>query len=78
MMKHSFLNRLRERKHLVLLLTLVSTIVVQPLARGFLAGLIIYDVLHTLVVVTVFFIVFQRRRDRLVSLLIGLPVFAGG
>jgi hypothetical protein len=53
-MKYSFLNRLRERRHLVLLLTLVSTIVMQPLARGFLAGLIIYDVLRTLIVFTVF------------------------
>ena len=77
-MKHSFLHRLRERKHLVLLLTLVSTIVVQPLARGFLAGLVLYDVLRTLLVLTVFFIVFQRGRDRLVSLVIGLPVLAGG
>jgi voltage-gated potassium channel len=66
------------RKHLVLLLTLVLTIVVQPLARGFLAGLIIYDVLRTLIVFTVFFIVFQRRRDRLVSMVIGLPVLVGG
>jgi voltage-gated potassium channel len=77
-MKQSFLNRLRERRHLVLLLTLVSTIVAQPLAREFLAGLIIYDVLRTLVVLIVFFIVFQRRRDRLVSMVIGLPVLAGG
>jgi hypothetical protein len=76
-MKHSFLNRLRQRKHLVLLLTLVSTIVVQPLAPRFLAGLVIYDVMRSLVVLTVFFIVFQRGCDRLVALVIGLPVFAG-
>ena len=76
-MKHSSLDRLRQRKHLVLLLTLVSTIVVQPLARRFLAGLVIYDGLRTLVVLTVLFIVFQRRRNRLVALVIGLPVLAG-
>jgi Ion channel len=76
-MKHSFLNRLRQRKHLVLLLTLVSTIVVQPLAPRFLAGLVVYDVMRSLVVLTVFFIVFQRGRDRLVALVIGMPVFAG-
>jgi Ion channel len=77
-MKESFLGRLRERRHLVLLLTLVLTILVQPLARGFLAGLIVYDVLRTLVVLIVFFIVFKRRRDRLVSMVIVLPVLGGG
>ena len=45
-MRNAFLNRLRERKYLVLLLTMVSTIVVQPLAHGFLAGVIIYEVLR--------------------------------
>jgi hypothetical protein len=75
-MKNAFWNRLRERKYLVLLLTMASTIVVQPLAHGFLAGLIISEVLRNLVVVTVLFIVFQRRHVRLVSLLIGLPVMA--
>jgi voltage-gated potassium channel len=77
-MKQSFLNRLRERRHLVLLLMLVSTIVVPPLARGYLAGAIIFDVLRTLVVLIVFFIIFQRRLDRVVSMVIGLPVLAGG
>jgi hypothetical protein len=62
----------------VLLLALVSTIVVQPLARGFLAGLVLYDVLRTLVVLIVFFIVFQQRGERLVSMVIGLPVLVGG
>src|SRR5215475_13655627 len=76
-MRHSFLSSLRERRHLVLLLTLVSTIVVHPLAREFLAGLLIYDVMRTLVVLTVFFIVFQRGRDRFVALVIGWPVLCG-
>ena len=75
-MRNAFWNRLRERKYLMLLLTVASTIVVQPLAHGFLAGLIIYEVLRNLLVVTVLFIVFQRRHVRLVSLLIGLPVMA--
>ena len=75
-MRNAFWNRLRERKYLVLLLTMASTIVVQPFAHGFMAGLIIYEVLRNLVVVTVLFIVFQRRHVRLVSLLIGLPVMA--
>src|SRR5262245_56178085 len=43
-MRNAFWNRLRERKYLVLLLTVASTIVVQPLAHGFLAGLILYEV----------------------------------
>jgi voltage-gated potassium channel len=73
-MKNAFLNRLQARKYLVLLLTMVATIVVQPLAQGFLGGLLISDVLRNLLVVTVLFIVFQRRHVRLMSLLIGLPV----
>ena len=75
-MRNAFWNRLSERKYLVLLLTLASTIVVQPLVQEFLAGLIFYEALRTLLVVTVLFIVFQRRHVRLVSLLIGLPVMA--
>src|SRR5215475_14740881 len=75
-MWHSFLNRLRERKYLILLLTLLATIVVQPLAHGFLAGVMISNVLRSLLVVTIFFIVFQRRHVRLLALLIGLPVLA--
>jgi hypothetical protein len=77
-MQQTFLNRLRERRYLVLLLALVLTIVVQPLAREFLAGLMIYDVLRTLVVLIVFFIIFQRRIGRFLSVAIGLPVLVGG
>ena len=47
-MWHSFLNRLREQKYLILLLTLVAAIVVQPLAHGFLAGVMISNVLHSI------------------------------
>jgi hypothetical protein len=77
-MKQLFLNRLRERRYLVLLLTLVLAIVVQPFARWFLVGVIIYDVLRAMVVLIVFFIVFQQRRDRLVSMVIGLLALACG
>jgi hypothetical protein len=49
---------------------------VQPVAHGFLAGMLISNVLRSLLVVTVLFIVFQRRHVRLVFLLIGLPVLA--
>ena len=70
------LEQTEARKYLVLLLTVASTIVVQPLAHGFLAGLMFSDVLRNLLVVTVLFVVFQRRHVRLVSLLIGLPVMA--
>jgi hypothetical protein len=75
-MRQAYLNRLRQRKYLILLMTLVATIVVQPLPHGFLAGQMISTVLRSLVVVTVLFIVFQRRHVRLVLLLIGLPVVA--
>jgi hypothetical protein len=68
---------LRERKHLVLLLTVGLMLVVQPLAHGFLVGLILFDVLVMLLVLAVFLIVFQRRRERLLSLVIALPALVG-
>src|SRR6516164_4579182 len=64
---------LRERKHLVLLLVLVVGLVLQPLAHGWLFGLVFYDVLLTLLLLTVFLIVFERRRERLVALVIAVP-----
>ncbi len=75
-MKNAFSNRLEKRKYLVLLLTMVATIVMQPLAHGFLGGLVISEALRNLLVFTVLFIVFQRTYVRLVSVLIGLPVMA--
>src|SRR5262245_59519296 len=58
---------LQERKYLVLLLVLVFTVALQPLAHGLLVGLILYDVGATLVVLVVSLLVFARRRQRFVA-----------
>jgi hypothetical protein len=62
----------RERKHLILLLVGIVFLVIQPLAHGFVAGLILYDILFSLLILVVFFIVFQRWSDRSVSLVLAL------
>jgi hypothetical protein len=67
---------IRERKYLVLLLLLVFVLAMQPLAHGFLVGLVLFDVLASLIVLSVFLIVFERRQERLVALLIALPAVA--
>jgi len=67
------MSGLRERKHLVLLLVVALGLVLQPLAHGWLLGLVFYDVLLTLLLLTVFLIVFERRRERLVALVIAVP-----
>jgi hypothetical protein len=71
-----FMKALRERKYLVLLLLLVFLLAVQPLAHGLLLGMVLYDVLASLILLSVFIIVFERRQERLVALLIALPAVA--
>jgi hypothetical protein len=67
---------LRENKHLVLVAVLLVALVVQPLAHGVVAGLILYDVLFGLMLVSVFLITFESRRQRLGALALGLPGLA--
>jgi hypothetical protein len=67
------MSGLRERRHLVLLLLLVVGLVLQPLAHGWLFGLVFYDVLLTLLLLAVFLVVFERRWERLVALGIAVP-----
>jgi hypothetical protein len=67
---------LRERKYLVLFLTAVLLLAVQPLAHGFFAGVLLYDALLTLVAGLAFVIAFEQRRQRLVALVAGLTVVA--
>jgi hypothetical protein len=58
------MEALRKRKHLALFLTLVGMLGLQPLAHGYLVGLVLYDVLGSIVLVIVFFIVFEGRVKR--------------
>jgi voltage-gated potassium channel len=62
------LQLLRAWKHLALLVSLVGLIFVQPIGQSGTVGLIISDVLLTIVVFIVFFVVFERRSTRAVAL----------
>jgi hypothetical protein len=64
---------LREHRHLVLLLVLVLTLLAHPLVGGGLVGLIVYDVSMTLGLLTVFFIIFERKWERLAALAFVAP-----
>jgi hypothetical protein len=67
------MKRLRERKHLVLLTALLLTVVAQPLAAGPAAGLVVYDALTTLALLTVFVVIFERQWERIVALVLLAP-----
>ena len=67
------LDKVQQRKHLVMLVTLIIMSLAQPVARGFVGGLIVYDILLTIVVLGVFAIVAKRNRDRWVTFAIGMP-----
>src|SRR5262249_17633338 len=72
------MSGLRERRHLVLLLALVVGLVLQPLTHGWLFGLVVYDVLLTLLQPAVFLVVFERRWERLVALVLAAPALVTG
>jgi hypothetical protein len=62
------MKALREHRHLVLFLSLVVLLGFQPLAHGPRAGLIVFDVVATLLVGLIFLFVFERAGPRLVAL----------
>jgi hypothetical protein len=66
---------LRESKNLILLAVLLIALVIQPLAHGLVAGLILSDVLFALTVLSVF-LIFERSRQRLGALAFALPTLA--
>jgi hypothetical protein len=62
------MESLRKRKYLALFLTLVIMLGLQPLAHGFFAGLILFDVLGSIVLVIVFLVIFDGRLLRDIAL----------
>jgi hypothetical protein len=62
------MEALRERKHLVLLLTLVLLLALQPLAHGPRVGEVLCDAVGTLVLLAVFLVVFRSSLHRVVAL----------
>lgn len=68
------LNSLREWKHLTLLVSLLGLILAQPVARSGVVGLIVFDVLITIVTTVIFFVVFERRSTRFAALMLAAPM----
>jgi voltage-gated potassium channel len=68
------LNVLREWKHLTLLVTLLCLIFAQPVAQTGVAGLIVFDVVITIVSAVIFFVVFQRRSTRIAAMALAAPM----
>jgi hypothetical protein len=66
-------RKFHDHKHLVLLITLLIMCVVQPVAHGMLGGLVLFDVLLTLVLLGIFVLFFKQRNERIAALAIAIP-----
>ena len=66
-------DAIQQKKHTVFLLALIIMFLVQPVARGFVGGFIVFDVLITIVLLGVFEVVAKRKHDRWIALAIGIP-----
>lgn len=67
---------LRQR-HLVLLVVLLAMLILQPMSHGWLYGLLIFDFLLGIMTVAVLTIVFERKREQTLALIIALPMMGG-
>jgi len=67
------MTSIREGKYRLLLLAIILALAAQPLASGFLLGLILFDVLVSLAVVAVFLVVFERLQHRLAAVALAVP-----
>ena len=76
-LKPSWRAELRARKHLLLLLVIGGCLVIQPFAHGKLVGLFVYDMLLSVLVLTIINVVFDRRRERIVAFVIGILALVG-
>jgi voltage-gated potassium channel len=66
-------QNLQRHKHLTLLVALVGMSLVQPLARGIVVGLVLFDVFLMLVLLGVFVVVFKRRHERQWAMALAVP-----
>jgi len=65
---------LREWKHLTLLATLLGLIFAQPVARSGMVGTIVFDVLITIAISVIFFVVFDRHSTRIAAIALAAPL----
>ena len=61
------MGRLKERRHLLLLVALVAVLIIQSFAHRLLLGPVASDAMVAVVMTGVFFVVFERPRERLLA-----------
>ena len=71
------LQKYRPWRFLVLLLTLVLLLVIQPMVHGFAVRGLTFDVLYSLVLGAAILSLCEHRRPRMAALLLGVPAFLG-
>jgi hypothetical protein len=71
------MRQYRPRRFLVLLVTLVLLLVVQPMVRGFSVRTPVFDVLYSLVLVAAILSLCERRWPRTAALVLGVPALLG-
>ncbi len=73
----TFRQELRARKYLLLLLVITACLFIQPLAHGKIIGLFLYDLLLSILVVSIILFAFHRRYERVIGLSVGMLAVIG-
>jgi len=72
------MNGLRDHKHLALLVTIVIALVVQPLLRSNTAQIALLELLSFVLLLVVFLVVLEGRRERIAAAACAPLIVAGG
>jgi len=67
----------RPWRFLVLLVTLVLLLVIQPIIRGFSGRGPVFDVLYSLMLIAAILSLFERKWPKTLALILGIPALAG-
>ena len=71
------MQQYRPRRFLVLLVTLILLLIIQPMVRGFSVRDPVFDVLYSLVLVAAILSLCERRWPRAAALILGIPALSG-
>ncbi len=71
------MQRYRPRRFLVLLVTLILLLVIQPMIQGFSSRGPVFDVLHSLVLMAAIMALFEGRWPKTLALILGVPALLG-
>ena len=66
----SLKKKFLRHRHLALLISLVLMASVQPIAHGSRVGLLLFDIMLSIVLVGIVVAIFKRRKDRLFALVL--------